>query len=98
MILRVINVSHSAELIRKNQKGILCPNFAFIVSRSQSRVSVWGRDRIFRNPLGVGGLKVFDWFFPTRTWQQMHGNGDGDTGDDDDVAAQGFEGIGAYIL
>jgi hypothetical protein len=28
----------------------------------------------------------------------MHGNEDGETGVDDDVAAQGFEGIGAYIL
>src|SRR5216684_3323477 len=57
-----------------------------------------GPGQDLENPLGVGGLKVFDWFFPTRTWQRMHGNGDGDTGDDDDVAAQGFEGIGAYIL
>ncbi len=95
MILRVINVSHLVELIRKNQKGILCPNFAFTASRSQSMVLVRGRDRIFRNPLGVGGLKVFDWFFPTRTWQQMQGNEDGETGVD--VAAQG-SGIGAHIF
>ena len=41
---------------------------------------------------------MFDWFFPTRTWQRMHGAEDGETGVDDNVAAQGFEGIGAYIL
>src|SRR5216684_1786585 len=98
MILRVINVSRSAELIRKNQKGIRCSNFAFTASRSQSMVSVRGRGRIFRNPLGVGGLKVFDWFSPTHTWQQMPGNEDGETGVDDNVAARGFENIGAYIL
>src|SRR5258708_27932785 len=57
-----------------------------------------GLNQDLENPLGVDGLKVFDWFFPTRTWQRMHGNEDGETGVDDDVAAQGFEGIGAYIL
>src|SRR5260370_33756721 len=57
-----------------------------------------GPNQDFQNPLGVGGRKVFDWSFPTRTWQRMHGNEDGETGVDDDVAAQGFEGIGAYIL
>ena len=57
-----------------------------------------GPDQDLENPLGVGGLKVFDWFFPTRTWQRMHGSEDGETGIDDNVAAKGFEGIGAYIL
>src|SRR6266850_6179036 len=57
-----------------------------------------GPDQDLENPLGVGGLKVFDWFFPTRTFQRMQGNEDGETGVEDDVAAQGFEGIGAYIL
>ncbi|MDX6304917.1 MAG: hypothetical protein QOI77_1886, partial [Blastocatellia bacterium] len=50
------------------------------------------------HPIGVGGLRVFEWFFPTRTWQRMHGNEDGETGVDDDIAARGFENIGAYIL
>lgn len=57
-----------------------------------------GPGQDLQNPIGVGGLKVFDWFFPTRTWQRMHGNEDGETGVDDDIAARGFEGIGAYIL
>jgi dihydrofolate reductase len=57
-----------------------------------------GLNQDLENPIGVGGLRVFDWFFPTRTWQRMHGNEDGETGVDDDVAARGFEGIGAYIL
>jgi dihydrofolate reductase len=50
------------------------------------------------NPIGVGGLKVFDWFFPTRTWQRMHGAADGEIGVDDNIAARAFENIGAYIL
>jgi dihydrofolate reductase len=51
-----------------------------------------------QNPIGAGGLALFDWFFHTRTWQHMHGNEGGETGTDDDIAARGFEGIGAWIL
>lgn len=50
------------------------------------------------NPLGAGGLSVFDWFGPTRTFQRMQGAEDGETGVDDNFAAEGVEGIGAYIL
>ena len=50
------------------------------------------------NPLGIGGLALHEWFFPTRTFQRMHGNGDGTTGIDDDFAARGFANIGAWIL
>jgi dihydrofolate reductase len=50
------------------------------------------------NPLGVGGPEMVNWFFHTRTFQRMHGGGDGETGVDDQLAAQGFEGIGAWIL
>jgi len=57
-----------------------------------------GPGQDLENPLGVGGLKVFDWFFPTRTFQRMQGNEGGETGVDDDVAVRGFEGIGANIL
>src|SRR5256714_14220118 len=57
-----------------------------------------GPGQDLENPLGVGGPELFDWFFRTRTWQLMHGNADGETGADDDLAAQSFEGIGAWIL
>ena len=57
-----------------------------------------GPNQDLQNPLGVGGPKLFDWFFHTRTWQRMHGNEAGETGTDDDIAAQGFSGIGAWIL
>jgi hypothetical protein len=52
-----------------------------------------GPSQDLQNPLGVGGPGLFDWFLHTRTWQRMHGNADGETGVDDDVAAQGFAGI-----
>lgn len=50
------------------------------------------------NPLGIGGTELHQWFFPTRTFQRMHGTGDGTTGVDDDFAARGFENIGAWIM
>ena len=57
-----------------------------------------GPSQDLQNPLGVGGPELFDWFFHTRTWQRMHGNEGGETGADDDIAAQGFAGFGAWIL
>jgi len=50
------------------------------------------------NPLGVGGEALHEWFFPTRTFQRMIGKDDGATGVDEDFAARGFDGIGAWIL
>jgi dihydrofolate reductase len=58
-----------------------------------------GPDQSLENPLGVRGPELFDWFFHTRVWQAMHGDGNGgETGADNDVAARGFENIGAWIL
>ena len=50
------------------------------------------------DPLGVGGTSLMAWVFPTRTFQQMHGDGGGETGVDDDFAARGFAEVGAWIL
>lgn len=58
-----------------------------------------GPDQDLENPLGVGGPALMQWFFPTQVFQRMHGGGsDGETGVDNDVAATGFDGIGAWIL
>jgi len=57
-----------------------------------------GPDQSLENPLGVGGPELFEWFFRTRTWQQMHGGEGGDTGVDDAHARRGFENVGAWIL
>ena len=51
-----------------------------------------------QNPLGVGGPDLFNWFFHTRTWRQMQGMDGGETGVDDDLSAQGFENLGAWIM
>ncbi|MBV9277508.1 MAG: dihydrofolate reductase family protein [Candidatus Eremiobacteraeota bacterium] len=50
------------------------------------------------HPLGVRGEEVFQWFFPTRTFRQMHGEEGGDTGLDDQFARRAMEGFGAFIL
>jgi dihydrofolate reductase len=57
-----------------------------------------GPNQDLQNPLGVGGLALHDWFFSTRTFQKVHGTGGGATGIDDDFAARGFAGVGAWIL
>jgi dihydrofolate reductase len=58
-----------------------------------------GPGQDLQNPLGVGGLDLPKWFFPTRTFQRsVLGKEDGETGVDDDFAARGMAGIGAWIL
>lgn len=57
-----------------------------------------GPSQDLQHPLGVGGEQMFSWFFPTRTFQRTHGKGDGETGVDDDMAAKGMAGVGAWIL
>ena len=51
-----------------------------------------------KNPLGVGGHSLHEWVLRTRTFAKMFGREGGETGVDDDFAARGFEGIGAWIL
>jgi dihydrofolate reductase len=57
-----------------------------------------GPNQDLRNPLGVGGPELMEWFFHTRVWRRMHGYDDGETGVDNRMAEQGFTGIGAWIL
>ncbi|MBJ6724568.1 dihydrofolate reductase family protein [Geomesophilobacter sediminis] len=57
-----------------------------------------GPDQDLQNPLGVGGMELMEWFFPTRVWQNMYGDTDGETGIDNGIAELGFSGIGAWIL
>lgn len=57
-----------------------------------------GPDQSLDHPLGVGGIRLHEWAFATRTFRQMFGQEGGSTGVDDDFAARGFENIGAWIL
>ncbi|MGH7524672.1 MAG: dihydrofolate reductase family protein [Gemmatimonadales bacterium] len=58
-----------------------------------------GPSQDLENPLGVGGPAMMDWFFHTRTWQRTHGDTDGgETGVDNEMAARGFDAVGAWIM
>lgn len=57
-----------------------------------------GPDQSLQDPLGVGGMELHQWVFPTATFQRMHGEGNGTTGVDDEFAARGFHNLGAWIL
>jgi dihydrofolate reductase len=57
-----------------------------------------GADQSLENPLGVRGPELFEWFFATRVWRQMHGRDGGETGVDNAMAEKSFENIGAWIM
>jgi dihydrofolate reductase len=50
------------------------------------------------NPLGVGGTRLHEWVFETRTGRQMIGMDGGTEDVDDRFLAQGFDGIGATVM
>jgi dihydrofolate reductase len=57
-----------------------------------------GPNQDLEHPLGVGGTDLHQWFFPTKTFQNMHSNKDGENGIDNDFASRGFDNIGAWIM
>lgn len=57
-----------------------------------------GPSQSVENPLGVGGEDLHDWLVNTRTFKRMQGREDGDTGIDEDFAARGMAGMGAWIM
>ena len=57
-----------------------------------------GPDQSVDNPLGVGGTRLHEWAFATRSGRATHGMEGGAEGVDDDFVAQGDTGIGATIM
>src|SRR5689334_1161812 len=57
-----------------------------------------GPDQDEENPLGVGGQRLHEWAFATRTYRRMFGMEGGEAGLDDRFAAQGDVEIGATIM
>jgi dihydrofolate reductase len=57
-----------------------------------------GLNQSLENPLGVRGPELMEWFFHTRMWREMQGMDGGETGVDNQIALQGFDNIGAWIL
>ena len=57
-----------------------------------------GPQQSLDNPLGVRGLELHSWFMQTEAFKKMHGETGGTTGIDNDIAAQSFENVGAWVL
>lgn len=57
-----------------------------------------GPDQSLEAPMGRGGQNLHGWAFKTRTFRAMFGQDGGSTGEDDAIARQGFEGIGAWVM
>lgn len=57
-----------------------------------------GPDQSLENPLGIRGTELHNWFFKTKAFQQMHGNGGGVEGIDNSFGERSFENIGAWIM
>ena len=57
-----------------------------------------GPGQALEHPMGVGGMPLHEWVFPTRTFQAMMGKDGGTTGIDEDFAVRGMADIGAWIL
>jgi dihydrofolate reductase len=55
-------------------------------------------DQDLENPIGRGGMALFDWVWKTRTGRELRGEEGGSTDIDDAIAARGTENIGASIL
>jgi dihydrofolate reductase len=51
-----------------------------------------------KNPLGVRGPELMEWFFATDFWKRMHNLGEGEQGVDNRMAERGFDNLGAWIL
>lgn len=57
-----------------------------------------GPDQSRDYPLGVGGTRLHEWAFATRSFRRAHGMEGGEEGLDDDWVARGDAGIGATIM
>ena len=59
-----------------------------------------GPDQSLQDPLGVGGMALHEWMFPTRTFKQavLGSQEDGSADVDDAFARRSFDNIGAWIM
>lgn len=57
-----------------------------------------GPDATRTDPLGVGGEQLHEWAFPTAAFRAAHGQAGGETGVDNDIAAEAGRRAGATIM
>lgn len=51
-----------------------------------------------QNPLGVRGPELMEWLVQTQAFRYRHGQAGGETGIDNAMAEEGFDGIGAWVM
>jgi dihydrofolate reductase len=59
---------------------------------------VAGPDQTLEEPLGRGGEQLHEWMIRSRSWREAHGLEGGESGPDDNVAAERQQGKGAYVM
>ncbi|QDK36392.1 dihydrofolate reductase family protein [Bdellovibrio sp. NC01] len=57
-----------------------------------------GPHQSLENPLGVRGTELHNWFFKTKVFQSMYGDGNGVEDVDNSFAERSFKNVGAWIL
>ena len=57
-----------------------------------------GPDQSVENPVGVGGMAVFEWMFPLAAFAVLQGREGGEVNASTPVVEERFEGVGAYIM
>jgi len=57
-----------------------------------------GPNQSLDNPLGERGKDMMGWFFPTKVFRAMTGQGGGEAGVDNAMAEDGMKNLGAWIL
>jgi len=57
-----------------------------------------GPEQSLQDPLGKGGKELHGWFFGTKTFRAMFGEGGGSEGVDERFAHRSMDGFGAFIL
>lgn len=57
-----------------------------------------GPEQSLEDPLGKRGRELHQWFFGTRTFRAMTGEGGGSDGVDEHYAHRSMDGFGAFIL
>ena len=57
-----------------------------------------GPEQSLHDPLGKRGKELHNWFFGTRTFRSMFGDGGGSDGVDERFAHRSMDGFGAFIL
>jgi dihydrofolate reductase len=59
---------------------------------------VAGLDQSVDNPIGVGGMRLHEWIFSLRFWNQMEGRPGGEVNESNRVVEESFENLGATIM